>query len=418
MVKGDTIKLLILENGPSKFSAPSLLDNKNRMIRFDSSLIKDFFNSAKKECTDDYDIIALDICNSKTSASKIFKQLKKIDQEIPILILCDTKSVLIAKELLDCGAENYVNKEEANKRTFQQCLVYITRRRRAELEAERLRQQLKLVEIQSLQNEAINPFNEPIRNSKTAEFLSSVNHNLRGPIHGILAFANFGIKRIDKVEKEKIVGYLERIQSCGSRLLYLVNDLIDLSKLEAGVITFGYRESNISELIVIAKNEFTKQATEKKIKLQFSTPKFNDIMEFDPHWLLIVIKNLISNAIKFSSENGDVLLELKDLGSKIQFSVIDQGVGIDEEEINKVFDKFIQCSKPKTGIDGTGLGLAICQQVIENHKGKIWLEPNSPHGLKANFLIPKKQDHSIHSSGNCSPLAKLAEQEHLASIAG
>jgi signal transduction histidine kinase len=103
---------------------------------------------------------------------------------------------------------------------------------------------------------------------------------------------------------------------------------------------------------------------------------------------LQVLRNLLSNAVKFSPEGGRIDIELQQEPGSVKVSLRDQGIGIPEDELEAVFDKFIQSSKTKTGAGGTGLGLAICQEIVVGHRGRIWAENNPGGGARLNFVVP------------------------------
>lgn len=241
----------------------------------------------------------------------------------------------------------------------------------------------------------------PVEQSDTI-FLANLGHDLRSPIHGILSFANFGIKKIDTVDKDKIVEYMHKIRQCGNRLMSIINNLIDLSKLESGLISYDFRESQLSELITIAIQSQIKETGKKQLHLEFTPPESEEVMICDPQWILLVLKNIISNAIKFSPEGSDIKIEMENRESYLQFVVKDWGMGIPEGEYDAVFDKNAQTRKSRSDPEGTGMGLAICRKVIVDHNGTIRAEPNVPNGVRIIARLPKRQPRKTIKTGSCS----------------
>ena len=223
------------------------------------------------------------------------------------------------------------------------------------------------------------------------EFLANMSHELRSPLHGILSFTNFGIEEIEEENKEKLLEYLKKIKQLGDRLLALLNNLLDLSKLEAGKMPYSFKKISITHLILHLTSGLDVIFKEKGVTIQFDKPDFNDTVEIDEHKILQVIQNVLSNASKFSSKESIVRIELHDKEKDILLSVINRGVGIPENELETIFDKFAQSSKTKTGAGGTGLGLSICREIIQDHNGKIWAEKNPEGGAVVRILIPKEQ---------------------------
>ena len=229
-----------------------------------------------------------------------------------------------------------------------------------------------------------------LANQAKSEFLANMSHELRTPMHGILSYARFGIKRLDKVPREKVLEYFHEIEDSGDRLMFLLNDLLDLAKLESGKMVYTMREQDLREEITLIVNEFHAAIEEKglHLKLNVTDQSLNSV--FDADRIAQVLRNLFSNSMKFTEAGKEIRIEAKKdtvtLNGRQQpiilISVIDQGVGIPKGELETVFDKFIQSSNTNTGAGGTGLGLAICKQIVDAHTGaSIWAESNPGGGV-------------------------------------
>ena len=229
-------------------------------------------------------------------------------------------------------------------------------------------------------------------NRAKTEFLANISHELRTPMHGILSYAQFGRKRIDKVSREKLLEYFTEISACGDRLMALLNDLLDLAKLESGKMGYTRHLNDIQEQIDIVVAEFTPVAEEKNLRMEKRVRPECRYLVFDPDRIDQVLRNLLSNAVKFSSPGGRIIFEtgmvVENTQRFLKVMVKDQGVGIPEDEREAIFNKFIQSSKTKTGSGGTGLGLAICRQIILDHNGRIWAENNPDGGAIFSFTLP------------------------------
>lgn len=222
-------------------------------------------------------------------------------------------------------------------------------------------------------------------NQAKSEFLANISHELRTPMQGILGFSKLGIQRVHSVDKEKLLLYFREIASSGDRLLILVNDLLDLSRLESGKTDYYFSEFDLTFVIQETIKEFSVLKKEKTIEIVFQPEISKDLILMDCEKIMQVIRNLISNALKFSADNSVVTIKTESVGNRRIIKVTDQGVGIPEAEKDKVFDKFYQSSKTRTGAGGTGLGLAICREIISAHKGRIWIENNPGGG--ATFFV-------------------------------
>jgi signal transduction histidine kinase len=225
-------------------------------------------------------------------------------------------------------------------------------------------------------------------NRMKSMFLANMSHELRTPIHGILSFAKFGIKNFTRADREKLKKYFETIQESGTVLLRLVNDVLDLAKLEAGKMQLEFRDADLNMLLAKIADEFRSLTSERHIKFDCVTPNDLEIVRIDADRILQVMRNLVSNAVKFSPDNGSVIISTCRRNGAFVVSVSDEGVGIPNDELEAVFDKFVQSSKTRTAAGGTGLGLAISREIVQAHGGRIWAENKAEGGAVVSFEIP------------------------------
>jgi len=228
-------------------------------------------------------------------------------------------------------------------------------------------------------------------NEAKSDFLASMSHELRTPMHGILSFTELGLKRLDTLSQEKLRQYLENIQVSGIRLLYLLNDLLDLSKLEAGKMHLDMTSVNLAELVTACIKEQNLRMREKNLSSKFGPGPADAFCVCDRNRILQVMTNIIANAIKFSPEAGEIRVDLKPVDSGYLIRVSDQGAGIPNEELDQVFDKFYQSVRNRNQSGSTGLGLAVCREIISLHHGRIWAESNPQKGTSILFEIPREQ---------------------------
>lgn len=209
-------------------------------------------------------------------------------------------------------------------------------------------------------------------------FLANMSHELRTPMHAISSFTRLALKR---EKDEKNLKYLGNIKISADRLTSLLNDLLDLSKLEAGKMTAQFQECNFLELFNEHLLLLESLADDKK--LEFTLLHQGQLTaDVDKKLIGQAITNILSNAIKFSPVGGNIKIDINPStgrtaisgADEISFVITDQGPGIPRDEIDQIFDQFVQSSKTRTGQgnQGTGLGLPITREIIELHHGKIW----------------------------------------------
>jgi signal transduction histidine kinase len=242
-------------------------------------------------------------------------------------------------------------------------------------------------------------------NKAKSEFLSNMSHEIRTPMHQILSFSQFGVSKINKVNSEKLMHYFSKIGVIGKQLMALLDDLLDLSKLESGKMTYEMSPNGFNEIITNVVHEFNSLKNKKGVIIEIVENNIPAEIICDGNKIGQVIRNFLSNAIKFTPKGKKITLSIEhrklpigkhqtdnDTIPALSVRVKDEGIGIPADELETVFDKFIQSSKTKTGAGGTGLGLAICKEIIQAHKGKIWAENNPEEGATFSFMLSYEQE--------------------------
>ncbi len=250
-----------------------------------------------------------------------------------------------------------------------------------------------------------------------SDFISIVSHELRTPLTAIKNSLDIVIN--GKTGELSPAGhkFMDMAKRNVERLSGIINDLLDLSKVEAGKMEFRFKKENINPTIEFVKSTFENLAKEKNIKIKSNLINDNPKLYVDSSRIEQILGNLISNAIKFTPENGQIEIQtqiidgeninenllydqdikfLNKTGKYYKISVKDNGIGIEKEDINKVFDKFRQIENSlnrKTG--GTGLGLPIAKQLVNAHNGFIWVESKVKEYTKFSFCLPILNDREV-----------------------
>jgi len=303
---------------------------------------------------------------------------------------------MAARSVTDQGNYNVVVKKKSNDElgvlvdAFNEMLLQIQIREGEVKEANaNLEEKVK---IRTSELEKAKSLAERANESKT-EFLANMSHELRTPMHAVLSFAEFGSLESFEGEREELHKYFKKIENSGRRLLSLLNNLLDLSKLEAGKMNFNMQFNNVEMPVNSVISELQKLLEDKNLKIKVEKPNEKLIAFFDQEKIVQVFYNLISNAIKFSPYNSEVNIKIKYTENRnyLLLSVFDKGPGIPSGEFESVFDKFVQSSKTNTGAGGTGLGLSICKEIVNGHGGEIWCRNDEEGGAVFSFTLPIEQ---------------------------
>ena len=231
-------------------------------------------------------------------------------------------------------------------------------------------------------------------NQLKSEFLTNMSHEFRTPLHGILSYASLGLGRLGKVPEDKIRDYFDRIHQSGNRLSRLVDDLLSLSKLEAGRVPFELRRADLAVVVERVQGDLAAVLENRNLKVAVDRRSASTVAAIDPTQILHVVQNLLSNAVKFSPEGSTITVSYRDamLGEHeaLAMTIGDEGVGIPPGEEKRIFDKFVQSSATKTGAGGTGLGLAICQEIVFGHRGSITARNCPQGGAEFEVRLPRE----------------------------
>jgi signal transduction histidine kinase len=223
------------------------------------------------------------------------------------------------------------------------------------------------------------------------EFMASMSHELRTPLNSIIGFSDVLLEGIDGPLTERMTEDVTLIRDSGRHLRELISEILDMSKIEAGMMELRYDVVNVQQVSreIIANARSLIYNKDIDIHLQLD-PRLSTI-EADRTRLVQILFNLMSNAIKFTNE-GAVSLILEDAGEDIHFVVQDTGIGIRESDIPIIFEQFRQIDGSLTRIaGGTGLGMPISKSLVELHGGKMFVESQPGVGSKFTFTLPKRR---------------------------
>jgi len=227
-------------------------------------------------------------------------------------------------------------------------------------------------------------------NKEKNNLLGMAAHDLRSPLASMLMFSEFMEEELTGKGEERVNMLIEIVKNSSRHMLNLIDELLDISKIEAGHLVLELQEANLDALIakIVERNRMI--AAKKNIRLDYHTELPGYITYFDPNRMEQVLENLISNAIKYSEQGTITTIRLTQKDGYAWVSVLDQGQGIPEAEIKKLFEPF-QTAKSVSSTGGeksTGLGLAIVKRILEAHKGEIFVSSELGKGSDFFFSLP------------------------------
>jgi signal transduction histidine kinase len=222
-----------------------------------------------------------------------------------------------------------------------------------------------------------------------SEFLASMSHELRTPLNAVIGFSDVLLDRLYGDLNAKQEEYLEDIRGSGRHLLDLINDILDLSKVEAGKMQLELARTSLREALEDAVAMVSERASRQGLSLGLAVEGGVDVVVADPLRIKQVILNLLTNAVKFTPSGGSIEASAARVADEIHVAVKDSGIGIAESDYARIFEGFQQGRRDvAASTEGTGLGLALSKRIVELHGGRLWVESRTGHGSTFTFSLP------------------------------
>ena len=221
-----------------------------------------------------------------------------------------------------------------------------------------------------------------------SDFFANMSHELRTPLH--IIFSSIQMMEIifkkEEIDRRKVNKYIGIIKQNVYRQQRLVNNLIDMTKMDSGYFQIKLEDYNIVNVVEEVTMSIKPYVDSKNISLLFDTNVEEKIIACDPLMMERIMLNLLSNAIKFTDNNGYIMVDVEEKEESVVITVKDTGIGIREDKIKEIFDRFIQVNKTTIREhEGSGIGLSLVKALVEMHKGKIYIK--SEYGKGSEFII-------------------------------
>ncbi|ONF92425.1 PAS domain-containing sensor histidine kinase [Leptospira santarosai] len=289
-------------------------------------------------------------------------------------------------------ATNVIKEEIFTIRTFVDLISVFLERKNILEELKIHREKLEVLVNQRTEELNLQKEMAEKANKAKSEFLANMSHELRTPLNSIIGFSR--LMQLP-MEMEKENKYKDLIFHSGVHLLNIINDILDLSRIEAGKLVLNESDFDLKELISTSVEMILGEAITKNIEMtfQYFPEEANFEIKADPKRIRQVVLNLLGNAIKFTDSCGNILITLKKLESHFKLSVQDSGIGIPQNEIHKIFETFHQVKREdRSAYEGSGLGLPIVKKIVEAHQGSIEVESELGKGSTFNVFFPSFSD--------------------------
>ncbi len=378
-----TIKTLLIEFGPQNITKIENVFAGQIDVSYEILLLQKEEKVLNKVDRGDFDVILLSCDIPGSNGIEMLSDLQYKELKGPVIMMANKEDEEFSAQAMRLGAYDFVIRNEGFEKGLPLVIHNALIAFRAAKERERLQNEIA---AKKSELESANKRLKELDNLKSS-FVSNVAHEFRTPLTIIKGNVDMVVKgRLGNVSPEQ-KDMLDGAVNIANRLSRLVNDLLDISKIESGKLQLKKKPVNINEIIEQNINIFDKILKDKKQTLKKELARKSLVVNADLDKTTQVFVNLLSNAIKYSPEGGTITVKSLDLEKEIMVEVSDAGEGICLEDIDKIFDKFTRVTAEKK--EGTGLGLPIAKDIVELHKGRMWVKSEAGKGSQFYFTLPK-----------------------------
>ncbi|MBA7615074.1 Sensor histidine kinase RcsC [subsurface metagenome] len=331
-----------------------------------------------------FDAVITDIKLPDVGGMEILELAKEVNPDVAVIMTTDYASVEAAVNAVNEGAYAYFVKP-VNMDEMKTTIANALKQQRL------LQENKRLVESLQRSNKLLFEANEELKKATQAksEFLANMSHELRTPLNVIIGFSELMVDKVPGKINEEQRQCLSDILDSSHRLLNLVNEVLDLSKVESGKMEFKLENVTLTEVIESLTRTMLSVLAPRKQSLDIEIEEGLPAVHVDEGRLEQVLLNLATNSSKFTPDGGKLKIEAIKADNWCQVSVIDNGIGIKEEDQERIFEPFCWLDNPLTKEkSGTGLGLALVETIVEKYGGRIWVESEYGKGSRFTFTLP------------------------------
>ena len=382
-----TIRILLIEDSPTSTlrTQKMVAGIKSTQFNVELECVDQLSKGLSRIAKGDIDVVLLDLVLPDSEGIDTFFRVQKQAPELAIVLLSNLDDDTATIEAVEHGAQDYLVKKEVNSKLLMRSIFYAVERKKVE---EELRKYRDYLEKKGAELEQANIRLQELDRLKSM-FIASMSHELRTPLNSIIGFTGIILQGISGEITKEQRKELTVVKNSAHHLLALINDVIDVSKIEAGKVELLIEEFNLTDLMQEVNDSFKVAVDEKGLKLSLETPE-ELIIKSDERRTKQVIMNFVSNAVKFT-DRGEIAIKVAKKDGRVEVSVADTGIGIKKENIEKLFRQFSRIYvEGRPIIEGTGLGLYLSKKIANLLGGQLKAESEFGKGSVFIFTLPLK----------------------------
>lgn len=357
------LELLLVEDNPGDARLFGLTLNEADAGRFALTHVRTLAEARTALATRRFDIVMLDLSLPDSSGLETVKEILSVDRTLAVVVLTGTEDETTALQAVQLGAQDYLQKGDFTSRTLVRAMLHAIERSRMVQELEQLgRDKDKL--------------------------LSIISHDLRSPFYSMVQVVKHLADNFDSLEPHTVRSHLGVIADSTEKLYALVENLLQWAGSQAGRIELHPSEFELGPLVESVLDVYREAAAQKRITVENLTGE-RLMVYADRNMIHTVLRNLVSNGIKFTGQNGTVTITAVETGGSVSVMVSDTGIGINPDRIEKLFQAENRAVMTGTaGEQGTGLGLMVCREFVRKNRGEISVASEEGRGTTFTFTLP------------------------------